>query len=84
MTTGPRTAAPESKEVFNALYETLDIRDDADHKITLLVDQLRQLGVSWSKIGEALGMSKQAAHERYWLCGFDKFLPPERRRHRST
>lgn len=29
------------------------------------VEEARQMGLSWSEIGEALGISKQAAHQKY-------------------
>lgn len=36
-----------------------------DATIQAQVDRLRQRGVSWARIGEALGVSRQAAWERF-------------------
>jgi ClpX C4-type zinc finger len=36
--------------------------------LQMQIDTLRQRGVSWSAIGDALGMSRQAAWERFSEC----------------
>jgi len=40
-------------------------RAAADDRIATLVGAARMAGASWSQIGAALGVSRQAAHERY-------------------
>lgn len=37
----------------------------AEHTVELLVTTARKLGRSWSEIAEALGVTKQAAHQKY-------------------
>jgi hypothetical protein len=37
----------------------------ADHLVAFFIDQARQGGVSWSAIGERLGLSRQAVQKRY-------------------
>jgi hypothetical protein len=48
-----------------ALAATAGLRDAADHKLFQLVGFAREEGASWAQIGEALGVSTQAAHQRY-------------------
>ena len=48
-----------------ALAATAALRDAADHKLFQLVGFARDQGASWAQIGEALGVSTQAAHQRY-------------------
>ena len=48
-----------------ALAATAGLRDAADHKLFQLVGFARDQGASWAQIGEALGVSTQAAHQRY-------------------
>jgi hypothetical protein len=38
---------------------------DATEELTMAVNKARQAGASWSDIGEAAGMSRQAAHKRW-------------------
>ncbi len=59
-------------DVLNAIREAREkrqqLRIDAQHideRITALVAAAREYGISWQQIGTALGISKQAAHERY-------------------
>ncbi len=40
-------------------------RRDLEDRARELVVQARADGASWAQVGAALGMSKQAAHERY-------------------
>lgn len=39
--------------------------DKVDRTVSEVVQKLRTRGVSWSRIGEALGMTKQSAWERF-------------------
>ena len=48
-----------------ALAATAALRDAADRKLFVLVGYAREAGASWSSIGEALGVSTQAAHQRF-------------------
>ena len=48
-----------------ALAATAAVRDAADRKLFELVGFAREAGASWSSIGEALGVTTQAAHQRY-------------------
>jgi hypothetical protein len=48
-----------------ALAATAAIREAADQKLFQLVGFARDQGASWAQIGEALGVSTQAAHQRY-------------------
>jgi hypothetical protein len=41
------------------------LEEMADHLIGHFVDQARNAGASWSEIGEALGVTKQAAQKRF-------------------
>jgi hypothetical protein len=48
-----------------ALAATAALRDAADRKLFELVGFAREAGASWAAIGEALGVSTQAAHQRF-------------------
>ena len=48
-----------------ALAATARLRDAADRKLFQLVGLARAEGASWAQIGAALGVSTQAAHQRY-------------------
>ena len=48
-----------------ALAATAALRDSADRKLFELVGFARDAGASWASIGEALGVTTQAAHQRY-------------------
>ena len=48
-----------------ALVATAALRDAADRKLFELVGFARESGASWAAIGEALGVTTQAAHQRY-------------------
>src|SRR5687767_7465715 len=48
---------------------TQEITDTADAALGYFVDQARRAGHSWSEIGEALGVSKQAAQQRHLRAG---------------
>jgi hypothetical protein len=50
---------------IDALRLAFERRAHEDRKVTDLVLAARAAGASWQMIGEALGMSKQAAWERY-------------------
>jgi len=48
-----------------ALAATSALRDAADRKLFVLVGFAREAGASWASIGEALGVTTQAAHQRF-------------------
>ena len=62
-----RTSAPD--EPLAQLEEAARLRDDVgeltDALLGHFVDQARRGGCSWSQIGDALGVSKQAAQQRH-------------------
>ena len=48
-----------------ALAATAALREAADRKLFVLVGFAREAGASWASIGEALGVTTQAAHQRF-------------------
>src|SRR3954451_1863281 len=48
----------------------------ADHLIGHFVDQARRSGASWTEIGQAMGVSKQAAQKRFVPKGEPAALDP--------
>jgi len=48
-----------------ALTATAALRSVADEKLFELVGFAREAGASWAEIGAALGVTTQAAHQRY-------------------
>jgi hypothetical protein len=48
-----------------ALGATAALREAADRKLYVLVGYAREAGASWASIGEALGVTTQAAHQRF-------------------
>jgi hypothetical protein len=48
-----------------ALAATAALRDASDRKLFELVGFARDAGASWAAIGEALGVTTQAAHQRF-------------------
>jgi hypothetical protein len=59
-----RTGQPELT-VGAALAATAALREAADRKLFELVGFARDAGASWASIGDALGVSTQAAHQRF-------------------
>jgi uncharacterized protein with PIN domain len=60
-----RRRGGEELTVGVALGATAALRDAADRKLFELVGYAREAGASWAEIGAALGVSTQAAHQRY-------------------
>jgi len=50
-----------------------EIDDLSDRLVGLFVDRARAAGATWSQIGEALGVSKQAAQQRTVPAAFDRY-----------
>jgi hypothetical protein len=48
------------------LVDDLDAqREQIDHDLDGLVAMMRERGMSWARIGDVLGVSAQAAHQRW-------------------
>ena len=60
-----RTGGRGELTVGAALGATAALRDAADRKLYVLVGFAREAGASWASIGAALGVSTQAAHQRF-------------------
>jgi Clp amino terminal domain, pathogenicity island component len=50
-----------------------EIDDLSDRLVGLFVDRARAGGATWSQVGEALGVSKQAAQQRTVPAAFDRY-----------
>ena len=48
-----------------SLVHMVTLSDDVDHAIKQAVDGLRDSGYSWAEIGARLGISRQAAQQRW-------------------
>lgn len=55
----------EQLTVGNALEAAVAVRTGADAYLVELVTHAREAGASWASIGAALGVTAQAAHQRY-------------------
>ena len=55
----------------DALAATAALKTAADSIIFELVSHAREAGASWAEIGQALGVSTQAAHQRFGRRGPD-------------
>jgi Clp amino terminal domain, pathogenicity island component len=64
---GIRTAHPDRPldQLTSAVLTAQHLADVADHLIGHFVDRARHSGASWSEIGECLGVTKQAAQQRF-------------------
>src|SRR6476646_2218772 len=64
---GIRTAHPDQPldQLTSAVLTAQHFEDIADHLIGHFVDRARHSGASWSEIGESLGVTKQAAQQRF-------------------
>lgn len=58
---GRRVAEADEPE----LAELVRLRDVVDESIRSAVDGWRRMGRSWSEVGRALGITKQAAAQRF-------------------
>jgi len=75
-------------QLADAVIASDHLGDLADHLIGHFVDQARRSGASWSEIGKAMGVSKQAAQKRFVPGkttveidpeeGFNRFTPRAR------
>lgn len=67
-TTPPQFKDPEEMSDAELLSEMVRIHrshDHVDQAVAELVLRLRGRGMSWARIGEALGMTRQSAWERF-------------------
>ncbi|WP_329071757.1 ClpX C4-type zinc finger protein [Amycolatopsis sp. NBC_01480] len=53
------------EEILESLPRMAMVSAQADRRIQTLVDLLRTRGVAWARIGEALGVTRQSAWERF-------------------
>jgi len=61
----PGMEADDDDAVLARLRSALDLVASADSGVRGLVGLLRTRGVSWAQIGEAIGVSRQSAWERF-------------------
>lgn len=61
--------------VTNAVQWAEDLGEVADSLIGHFVDQARRAGSSWAQIGRSMGMSKQAAQQRFVVKGQSPATP---------
>jgi hypothetical protein len=57
--------SPAQKDTFESLFDAIEAKSDAEGRIMLLIARMRELDTPWSLIAETLGVTKQAAWERY-------------------
>lgn len=55
----------ELGEAPNLIRLVRDIRDEADEWLIVMVRDAIEAGDTWAAVGESLGVTKQAAHERF-------------------
>jgi hypothetical protein len=59
------TAAKNPASLLDALTHLADIAERVDWAMLSLVGESRAHGISWAMIGSSLGVTKQAAQQRY-------------------
>jgi hypothetical protein len=67
---------------IGALGELAELHAELDHLIEVRVKAMIALGYSWRQIGEALGVTKQRAHQRWRHLGGARYSggqPADRR-----
>jgi hypothetical protein len=55
----------DTDEALRRMVSLHESREQVDREVAAAVRGLRAKGVTWTRIGEALGISKQSAWERY-------------------
>jgi hypothetical protein len=55
----------ELEQLTSAVFAADHLGDLADHLVGHFVDQARRSGASWTEIGRAMGVTKQAARKRF-------------------
>ncbi|MBF9069746.1 Clp protease N-terminal domain-containing protein [Streptacidiphilus fuscans] len=66
-------AANELTRISEARLRAQTMSDLGDQLVDHYVSQARQAGASWSEIGDAIGVSKQAAQQRHTPAAFERF-----------
>ena len=56
---------PAQKTAFESLFDAVEAKSDVEGRIQCVVAYLRELDTPWSLIGEVLGVTRQAAQQRY-------------------
>ena len=60
-----RTDAERVNDYLDSMSRVVARRNALEREVAVCVSAARAAGVPWSKIGDALGVSKQAAQQRY-------------------
>ena len=55
----------ELGDVIDHIGLVRDLRDDADEWLIVMVRDAIEAGHTWAAVGASLGVTKQAAHERF-------------------
>jgi len=55
----------ELGDATNHIRLVRDLRDEADEWLIVMVRDAVEAGHTWAAVGESLGVTKQAAHERF-------------------
>ncbi|AUS81047.1 hypothetical protein C1701_24935 [Actinoalloteichus sp. AHMU CJ021] len=62
-------SAAEGEDPLDALRATAELRRRSERLEAVQVRRARVAGVSWARIAEVLGVSKQAVHKKYGSGG---------------
>ncbi|MGW2650377.1 Clp protease N-terminal domain-containing protein [Streptomyces sp. NPDC001393] len=65
--------ADDLARISEAQLRALTLSDIGDQLVDHYVGKARQAGASWSEIGDAIGVSKQAAQQRHAPAPFERF-----------
>ncbi|MFF3920095.1 Clp protease N-terminal domain-containing protein [Streptomyces sp. NPDC001852] len=68
-----RPDADDLARISEAQLRALTLSDLGDQLVDHYVGKARQAGASWSEIGDAIGVSKQAAQQRHAPAPFERF-----------
>jgi ATP-dependent Clp protease ATP-binding subunit ClpA len=80
-----RSPSPEPLDLLATASSTVEqVSDTSDALLSHFVDRSRRAGHSWTEIGAALGVTKQAVQKRFTAThsaprGWDQFTPRARR-----
>ena len=61
----PYWQAMTDQQLLDQLPRIAAVADQVEDSLTIWVRRVRNRGVSWARIGEALGMTRQSAWERF-------------------
>ena len=65
--------ASDLARISEAQLRAQTLSDLADQLVGHYVSQAKQAGASWSEVGDAIGVSKQAAQQRHAPAAFERF-----------